>query len=217
MKDRTAEPDVKKFFLVGNNLALDFVNTEIVSGGAPSDLLAGIADFAAWAVAAGLLTAAQADALLPAWSERSKGVPQQVLNFRGALGGMFRDILRGRSVSAESLAAINEALNRHQGRVELRKTRLGFEKRLLADYADPRQLLVPIAEAAADLLCHADLRHLRKCANPKCVLIFHDTTKSHRRRWCSMAACGNRAKAASFHRRRQSSGRAGLRASHGIS
>jgi len=32
---------------------------------------------------------------------------------------------------------------------------------------------------------------------------FYDRTKSHRRRWCSMALCGNRAKARA-HRERQS-------------
>ncbi|TAK87675.1 MAG: hypothetical protein EPO20_03420 [Betaproteobacteria bacterium] len=207
MKGRTAEPDASRFFLIGNNLALDFVNTEIVCDGAPLDLLTDIADFATWGVGASLLTATQANTLLHAWSQRSKGVPQQVLSFRKTLSGIFRDLLRGNSVSAESLAAVSEVLNRHKGRVELRKTPSGFEKRLQADYTDPRQLLAPIAEAAADLLCGADLRYLRRCENPKCVLIFHDTTKSHRRRWCSMAACGNRAKAASFYRRQQRSGR----------
>jgi predicted RNA-binding Zn ribbon-like protein len=200
------------FFLIGNNLALDFVNTEIVADGAPLDLLAGIADLAAWAVATDLLTSAQASSLLPAWSERSKGVPPQVPGLRSALKEIFGNLLRGRNAPSESLGTVNEVLNRHKGRVELRKTRAGFEQRLIADYADPRQLLVPIAEAAADLLCHADLRYLRKCENPKCVLIFYDTTKSHRRRWCSMAACGNRAKAASFYRRRQRPGPAGSRA-----
>ncbi len=151
MTGRTAEPDANEFFVVGNNLALDFVNTEIVSGGAPSNLLAGLADFAGWSVAVGLLSAAQARTLLPAWSERSKGVPRQVLSFRGALGGVFRDVLRGRRVSAKSLAVINEVLNRDAGLIELRKTRSGFEQRLLVDYADPRQLLVPVARAAADL------------------------------------------------------------------
>ncbi|WP_443691321.1 CGNR zinc finger domain-containing protein [Pseudomonas sp.] len=28
-----------------------------------------------------------------------------------------------------------------------------------------------------------------------CTWLFIDTSKNHRRRWCSMATCGNRAKA----------------------
>lgn len=35
---------------------------------------------------------------------------------------------------------------------------------------------------------------VRRCANRECVLHFHDTTRGCRRRWCSMATCGNRAK-----------------------
>jgi predicted RNA-binding Zn ribbon-like protein len=63
------------------------------------------------------------------------------------------------------------------------------------------QLIVPIAEAAADLLCHGDLSLVKKCGNPRCILFFYDTTKNHARRWCSMAGCGNRMKAAAHYRR----------------
>jgi len=34
-----------------------------------------------------------------------------------------------------------------------------------------------------------------RCQNPACVLWFFDTTRNGTRRWCSMAVCGNRAKA----------------------
>jgi len=33
------------------------------------------------------------------------------------------------------------------------------------------------------------------------VLYFYDTTKNHRRQWCSTAACGNRHKVADFRKR----------------
>lgn len=72
----------------------------------------------------------------------------------------------------------------------------------------PEELLAPIAEAIADLLCHADFNLIRRCENEACTLMFYDRTKSHARRWCSMAVCGNRAKAAA-HRarlRRQETG-----------
>ncbi len=36
---------------------------------------------------------------------------------------------------------------------------------------------------------------IRGCANPDCILWFLDTTRPGTRRWCSMAACGNRDKA----------------------
>ncbi|PPK68553.1 CGNR zinc finger domain-containing protein [Actinokineospora auranticolor] len=36
---------------------------------------------------------------------------------------------------------------------------------------------------------------IKACAGPTCVLHFLDTSKNGSRRWCSMAGCGNRAKA----------------------
>ncbi|MFG3705954.1 CGNR zinc finger domain-containing protein [Micromonospora sp. NPDC047670] len=42
---------------------------------------------------------------------------------------------------------------------------------------------------------------LRRCAHPDCVLHFYDTSPKGNRRWCSMAGCGNRAKAARHYAR----------------
>ena len=69
----------------------------------------------------------------------------------------------------------------------------------------PAQLLVPPAEAAADLLTAGEHELVRRCQGPTCTLWFYDRTRSHRRRWCSMATCGNRAKARN-HRQREHQG-----------
>jgi predicted RNA-binding Zn ribbon-like protein len=60
-----------------------------------------------------------------------------------------------------------------------------------------------VAEAAADFVCQADLRRVRRCAHPECVLYFLDGTKNGTRRWCDMRTCGNRANAAAYYRRRR--------------
>jgi len=65
----------------------------------------------------------------------------------------------------------------------------------------PEDLLLPIAEAMGDLICQANFERVKNCEGPKCTLWFHDTSKNHTRRWCMMAVCGNRAKAAA-HRAR---------------
>jgi predicted RNA-binding Zn ribbon-like protein len=90
-------------------------------------------------------------------------------------------------------------------------------RRLRLDKGEPRLLeseegealcsvLSPFALAAAELLCEADPRRVRRCAAPNCSAWFLDTSKGGRRKWCSMATCGNRAKAAK-HRRRRRPGR----------
>lgn len=67
--------------------------------------------------------------------------------------------------------------------------------------ATPEALLAPLAEAAAEFLATADFDLVRACEGPECVLWFYDRTKAHRRRWCSMEACGNRNKVARFRSR----------------
>lgn len=62
-------------------------------------------------------------------------------------------------------------------------------------------ILVPLAQAMGDLLCQVNFERVKNCEGPKCTLWFHDTSKNHTRRWCKMAVCGNRAKAAA-HRAR---------------
>jgi predicted RNA-binding Zn ribbon-like protein len=87
------------------------------------------------------------------------------------------------------------------------QTELGFDAagqiHLHRRYAagSPEQILTPVAVAAADLLARADFRLIRKCEGDDCPLWFHDRTKAHKRRWCNMAVCGNREKAARFRDR----------------
>ncbi|MEU0136808.1 CGNR zinc finger domain-containing protein [Streptomyces sp. NPDC006296] len=42
---------------------------------------------------------------------------------------------------------------------------------------------------------------LRPCANDECQLFLLDRSRANRARWCSMAACGNRAKARRHYER----------------
>jgi predicted RNA-binding Zn ribbon-like protein len=49
-----------------------------------------------------------------------------------------------------------------------------------------------------------DPARVRRCASPACVLLYHDVSKAGRRRWCDMAVCGNRAKAAAHLARSRS-------------
>ena len=47
---------------------------------------------------------------------------------------------------------------------------------------------------------------LRVCANPECRWAFFDSSRTGRRRWCDMATCGNRAKAARHRARLRAAG-----------
>ncbi len=58
-----------------------------------------------------------------------------------------------------------------------------------------------IADAAAALLTSPRLALVRQCSGEECTWLFVDTSKNHRRRWCDMRDCGNRAKARRHYER----------------
>lgn len=61
-----------------------------------------------------------------------------------------------------------------------------------------RSALSTIARDAIDLFS-GDLRpRIRECANPKCGLMFVDTSRPGQRRWCLMKRCGNMAKTSRY-------------------
>ena len=62
----------------------------------------------------------------------------------------------------------------------------------------PRGALALIAADAAELLGTGLRDRLRICPGPGCHGRFLDDSPAGRRRWCSMAVCGNRSKAAAY-------------------
>jgi predicted RNA-binding Zn ribbon-like protein len=60
--------------------------------------------------------------------------------------------------------------------------------------------LALVARDALDLVSSADLARVRPCSNPECQVLFLDSSRPGRRRWCSMGTCGNRAKKAAQSR-----------------
>jgi predicted RNA-binding Zn ribbon-like protein len=62
--------------------------------------------------------------------------------------------------------------------------------------------LSAVARDAIDLFTTTDARRLRECASPECGLLFLDTSRPGRRRWCSSTACGGKARATAYRQRR---------------
>jgi predicted RNA-binding Zn ribbon-like protein len=192
------------FQVVGERLCLDFVNTEIVADGNRVDLLGGFDRLVAWCAATQAISSRQAEAIGARWNgtRDAQQVFARAMHFRAALRGMVERIASGqRTVPQGTLDAINEVLRQREGELSVTRTKQGYETRYRVRMSEPGDLLVPVAESAAELLSAGDLSLVRKCQNPDCILYFYDATKSHTRRWCSMSGCGNRAKAAAHYRR----------------
>lgn len=194
-----------EFLFLGDRLWLDFVNTEIVDRGEPHDLIPDFRRWMAWHAAADVAGTTEAKVLPRKWGSEAdrKEALARAVAFRSELRRMAGRIASKKPVPESALRAINDVLRRGASYGQLKRSGKGFVCRGRRDLHDPLDLLVPVAEDAADLLCEGDPESLRKCGNPVCVLFFYDRSKSHTRRWCSMTQCGNRAKAAAHYRRKR--------------
>ena len=186
-----------KFLFLGNRACLDFANTQVVDGGRPVDLLGGFGDLVAWLSEAGLLESDAAEDALRRWDGTPEGERAfgKALSFRAALRGAFERVAEDEPVPGEAVDEVNALLANRPGRDELVRTGEGFERRFRWEARDAEHLLAPVADSAADVFGRDDASLVKRCENPECVLLFYDTSRTHARRWCSMAACGNRMKA----------------------
>jgi predicted RNA-binding Zn ribbon-like protein len=194
------------FVFIGNHRALDFVNTEVAAEGELRDLLGGVDDLVNWLEQAGELDHASAGEALRKWGGKrsGEGAVKEARRLRGALRHLADAAAAGRPVPRTTLQRTNELLARGATVTTIVPAAgPGFVSRQAIRLRDPVDLLVPVAEAAADLICHADLGRIRRCAHPSCVLYFLDGTKNGTRRWCDMRTCGNRVNAAAYYRRRR--------------
>lgn len=60
-----------------------------------------------------------------------------------------------------------------------------------------------LARDAIELIGSRDISKVKECVNPDCSRMFVDLSRGSSRRWCGMAECGNRAKAADYRRRKK--------------
>ena len=62
-------------------------------------------------------------------------------------------------------------------------------------------VMASAARDAVDLLSSPELEKVKECAEESCSILFVDSSRPGKRRWCSMRICGNRIKKAAYRRR----------------
>ena len=195
------------FLFVSNHLCLDFINTQMILRGQRTDLLAEWTDLIAWLILAKLLSVGEGKAAAARLSQvEGERLLSEARAFRTVLREMTKGIVTDKPVPRSTVEAINALLSQRPGYPQLIRTSGRFERRFQSETSGAVQLLVPLAEAASELLCVGDLSLVKKCRNDACILYFYDTTKNHARQWCSMGLCGNRIKVAAHYRRKKKGG-----------
>jgi predicted RNA-binding Zn ribbon-like protein len=186
------------FPLIAGRLSLDFANT------ASSAHQLGWDDFLAFLTGAEVVTAERASRLRSLLSSEPAAVESvlgKILRLRASLLLIFSSIVHKKPFPKASLEPINGILRITEGHDELVQQGNSWRLQYIAREEGLEWLLAAVARSAAELLVEGPETPIRRCANPKCRLFFYDDSRTHRRRWCSMAVCGNRHKVAAFLQR----------------
>jgi predicted RNA-binding Zn ribbon-like protein len=195
--------------LLGGDPTLDFVNTVENRAVGGVELLYDYGDLLTWARRSGLLEpgmelslARQARRSAPKAAE----IVRRALAFREALYGVLNATIGGTPPSRADFGAANLEIGRAYASARLEAVAGGFS------LSPPeRGLDLPlalVARAAAGLLTGSRVQRVRRCEGVgDCGWLFLDATKNGRRRWCSMAGCGARAKTRRQYARKRAVGR----------
>jgi len=167
--------------LTGEPLALDLLNTRWMSEGTLQDLLTDVDGLAVWLDSTGLSGGHVPDGRM------LRHVRQAREALRTAVDG-----------SLEEAAPLVDAVLEH-GRIRVALTPQGPVER--PELSDPDWGPAWLAARNYLELLTAAQDRIRSCAHDLCVLHFFDTSRNGTRRWCSMATCGNRAKASRHYAR----------------
>jgi predicted RNA-binding Zn ribbon-like protein len=184
----TAKAEIRDGFKFrGGSPALDLAATMVGRLGAtPRDLLATPADLDRWLVAAELASAAPG---------ATEGNLVQARSLREALYRLALSRAEGTALPD----ADRDLLNAYAA-LPAAPLQLGADGRAhLA--GDVRGLLAELAREGVSLLGGDFGDRIRQCEGPPCAVLFVDTSRKGDRRWCSMSACGNKAKVAEWRKR----------------
>jgi predicted RNA-binding Zn ribbon-like protein len=121
-----------------------------------------------------------------------------------ALRKVFAAMLRKQRIATEWVGPLNEILRITEGHDELVARDGVWKIEFVAREGGLDWLLAAVARSGAEIIAEGARARLRLCANPHCGLLFYDHSRTRRRRWCSMAVCGNRSKVAAFARKHAS-------------
>jgi predicted RNA-binding Zn ribbon-like protein len=181
--------------------ALDFCNTLAGWNAAGAkDYLTGYESLVLWAEFVGLLPGDHVTWLRDEAAHRADAAERVVGQARKARGRMY-EVLLGREDGAtfDGFAADFEAAAGALGLSRRPDQTVDWEIRREAGLAAPLHAVVC---SASRLLTSSERARVTACPGTGCGWLF--LNRSGRRRWCTMATCGNRAKVRAFAARQRS-------------
>lgn len=188
-------PATQDFQLIGGSVALDFVNTVGNRLGEKREYLCSPHQLKRWARLAGLIGARENISLSAAqW--------KKLLAAREQLYDLFLAPAAGRTLPKSAVEKLNRRLAAVAIHRQIIPGKVGFRWGWKTSARDAAHLLAPILFDAAELVTSGKFARIRQCEGETCGWLFLDRSQAGRRRWCSMADCGNRDKVRRYYRRR---------------
>ena len=185
---------------VAGDRALELCNTRAGWGDpVPKEYLVSYDHLLVWAREVGIIDAGVVETLRRD-AQEAPGQAAHVLSQVTAFREHLYDYLRGND-DPQLWAAVVSRVESATKALTLVRTAEGAAWAINPDVG-LRYPLLAIAAAAGDLITSGGVRDVSACPGRGCGWLFTNPTR--RRRWCSMAICGNRAKArrhAERHRR----------------
>ncbi len=188
--------------LLGGSLSVNFANTPSYPGVPAREPC--WEELVAFLEASGVVSqerGANLLALPDSDPQSAEKILSRAIRLREGLRKAFAAMVHKERVIADWIAPINEILRITEGHDELMQEGAGWKLDFMACEGGLDWLLAAVARSAAEIIAEGSQARLRMCANPLCSLFFFDASRTHRRRWCSMAICGNRHKVSSFAKR----------------
>jgi predicted RNA-binding Zn ribbon-like protein len=177
---------------LGGSAALDFCNTRAGWGSpAPLEYLTSYAHLVVFARDVSLVGAGTAERLVRQARRDPTSAARVLGRTRALREALYTACTERPARSAWDAVAAEARLAAAASRLDPAAP-AGRRWRVPAD-AGLEVPLFELARCAADFLAGAELADVRRCPGARCGWLFLD--RRGRRRWCTMAVCGNRAKA----------------------
>lgn len=180
-------PAELRFHWKSGRLCLDFVATVGERWRRSFERLITPADLSRWIAESGMLAAP------PAVTERQLEAAREL---REAINRLARP-------GIQPLPGDPEVVNRWAGQTPMSPQLTADGARVWVSDQPGEAMLATIAADAVDLLSGPLAGRVRECGAPDCALLFVDTSRPGRRRWCSTDGCGNRVRTKAYRQRRK--------------
>lgn len=179
----------------GGHPALDLVNTlDERPSDAPIENLATYRDLTRFAALAGLIDRGTA-ARLERLGDPGPHLVKRVRKLREHLHDVLAAAHARRPPRQSDLDALSAAIRAaHAARALVASPSPALAERHWLSALAPEIPLHACSLAIERLLVDEARKRIRKCGASDCDVYYLDTSKSHRRQWCSMKGCGNREK-----------------------